>query len=159
MTDAALQRPQMATVSDKTSSQSRTFNTSRTLKQVNDSSTIDFTYLPAMTYTSYDDEIRVPLIYGVARPSDSNISAHEVIDGQVHRPLITTASQDASHVSTSNALAETKHDGLGEMFEDAKAKAEELMKEPEKVKGFFATMWNGIVDDVFGKKVAKMVKA
>jgi len=140
-------------VSDKTTTHARAFNTSRALKQVNDNSTIDFTYLPAMTYTSYDDEIRVPLIHYT-----SANTTHKVVDGQVHRPLITTASEDASHVSTSSALAETKHDGLGEMFEDVQAKAKELMKEPEKVKGFFAIMWNGVVEDVFGKKVAKMVK-
>lgn len=152
--NTAPQRPQTATVSDKkTTTQARTFNTSRALKQVNDNSTIDFTYLPAMTYTSYDDEIRVPLIH-----STSAITTHEVVDGQVHRPLITTASEDASHVSASNALAETKHEGLGEMFEDVQVKAKEMMKEPEKITGFFATMWNGVVDDIFGKKVAKMVK-
>jgi len=44
------------------------------------------------------------------------------------------------------------------MFEDVQVKAKEMMKEPEKITGFFATMWNGVVDDIFGKKVAKMVK-
>jgi hypothetical protein len=110
--------------------------------------------MPSAAYSAAEDELSVPLIHGVTRTSPS--AAHDIPD-TVHRPLITTVNQDASHVSTSHGLAETKHDSLGELFEEMPEKMQELMKEPEKMKGFLRTLFGGVVDDVFGQK--KLVKA
>jgi hypothetical protein len=110
--------------------------------------------MPSAAYSVVDDELRIPLIHGVTRSSLS--AAHDIPD-TVHRPLITTVMEDASHVSTSHGLAETKHESLGELFEDMPEKMKEMMKEPEKMKGFLKTLFGGMVEDVFGQK--KMVKA
>jgi len=110
--------------------------------------------MPSAAYSVAEDTLRVPLIYGVARPSSS--ATHDVPD-IVHRPLITTVMEDASHVSASHGLAETKHESLGELFEEMPEKVKEMMKEPEKVKGFLRTLFGGMVEDVFGQK--KLVKA
>lgn len=126
------------------------------MKAVNDSSTIDFAYLPSMSYTAIDDEVRVPLLHHAERTSPAG---HDIFDGPVHRPTITTVNQDASHISTASAVTETKHEGLGELFEEMPAKLQEIMKEPAKAKGFLATIWSGLVDDVMGAKGMKAVKA
>jgi len=139
----------------------RTFNTSRTLKQVNDSSTIDFAYMPTSTSTtdaelssSSSSSIRVPMIS--SSPNTANTAEAEA---DVHRPLITTVSEDASHISMSSGLAETKHEGLGELFEEVLPKEvlEKVEQQKEsKERGVLATLFGGMLEDVLGKgKVAR----
>lgn len=60
----------------------RHFNTSRTLKAVNDSSTIDFAYLPENIFDPENPEaaIRVPLLPTNWTPSRTGIHAPEAED-------------------------------------------------------------------------------
>lgn len=58
----------------------RHFNTSRSLKAVNDSSTIDFAYLPDVDPDNIEavDFLRVPIVPDNYNPARSGAHAHEV---------------------------------------------------------------------------------
>lgn len=74
-------RPRVESGEASTSAPSRQFNTSRELKAVNDSSTIDFAYLPAfdpdMDVTAAN--IRMPIITGWSNYSEPQ-------EPEVHKP-------------------------------------------------------------------------
>ena len=152
-----LQRPTVQTTASTNPTHPRTFNTSRTLKQVNDSSTIDFAYMPSSSSSdpSSTDTIRVPMISSSTN-STSTFTINNSAEQDVHRPLITTVEGDASHIAMSSGLAETKHEGLGELYEEMVPKeVKEVKVEQERERGVLATLFGGMLEDVLGRKAVR----
>jgi len=84
--------------------------------------------------------------------SNKNIAAEE----QIHRPIVTTVEGDASHIAMSSGLAETKHEGLGELYEEMLPKeVKEAKVEQERERGVLATLFGGMLEDVLGRKAVR----
>ncbi|KAK5171069.1 uncharacterized protein LTR77_004213 [Saxophila tyrrhenica] len=110
-------RPTPAQPSSNSPPTTRHFNTSRTLKAVNDASTIDFAYLPqtalseTISASTYDQPHRVPILpdNASAAPTYTEInSAAEAEEHEVMRPTISTMSADSVFLPMSDL-----HDGHG----------------------------------------------
>ncbi|KAG8622855.1 hypothetical protein KVT40_009366 [Elsinoe batatas] len=149
----------------------RTFNTSRALKANNDSSTIDFAFLPS-SMTSFAPEMdvgadthlsRVPIIR--ADFARQNQEAEDV--QPVMRAVISSSSLDSlvspmSEVSDNSAVEidfEKVLEGVGSMAgevveggrerERVRVKVEEVREKGEEGLG---RVWRGFVDDVLGER-------
>ncbi|KAM3420894.1 hypothetical protein BST61_g4129 [Cercospora zeina] len=130
----------------------RHFNTSRELKAVKDTSTIDFAYLPDLMAPSNIDiysQVRVPIIPTGALAAPKVIEAEPV----VMKPEINVMSADAVFLP----MAESS-DGHA-MNIDFHAMAEKVacnlrrMKAPvEQQAGIAKQIWGDMIDDVMGLK-------
>jgi len=137
----------------------RHFNTSRALKANNDTSTIDFAFLPAFDADNQEaSAIRVPLLPTNFFPPRTGAHAHEGPDAAVMKPTISTMSADTSNI---HAMSEV-HDNSAAPI-DFHAMAESVVKVTNKIKaplvdesGIMKTLWNGLVEDIRGttKKAA-----
>ncbi|KAK4955416.1 hypothetical protein LTR66_013456 [Elasticomyces elasticus] len=156
----------------------RHFNTSRALKAVNDSSTIDFAFLPDFDRDSAETApIRVPLLPTNFFPPRTGAHAREgeetvslphpqskdiphdcektdARNAQVMRPQINTVSEDSAVSQLSDI-----HDN-GAMNIDFHAVADKVAAAADKFKHvpvaeqatMIKTLWNGFVDDIVGPK-------
>ncbi|KAF2809328.1 uncharacterized protein BDZ99DRAFT_498723 [Mytilinidion resinicola] len=134
----------------------RHFNTSRALKAVNDSSTIDFAYLP-----DFDPDLspapflpRVPLLpstfYGSAAiPSYATGEAADEIAG-VMKPEIVTASLDGTHIYAPSAMSEVSDSGAVD-FQGVRGAVAKKVEEKVEEGGMVKQVWGGLVEDLFGK--------
>jgi hypothetical protein len=171
--DARLLRPAHETPS-------RHFNTSRSLKVVGDSSTIDFAYLPDidLSLESPRAEIRVPILpdiesdYAQAVLDDHHLDAEAGgIDDSEHavvmKPQIVTVTEtlaDGAHVDLdlnghASAMSEVQDNHGTEMTVDAltelagtvgKSARKLVDKVPEQTA--VKRVWSGFVDDLLGEK-------
>ncbi|KAK4992439.1 hypothetical protein LTR50_001198 [Elasticomyces elasticus] len=132
----------------------RHFNTSRALKAVNDSSTIDFAFLPDFDRNSAETApIRVPLLPTNFFPPRTGVHAREG-EETVMRPQINTVSEDSAVSQLSDI-----HDN-GAMNIDFHAVADKVAAAADKFKHvpvaeqatMIKTLWNGFVDDIVGPK-------
>ena len=160
---------------------SRHFNTSRSLKAVNDSSTIDFAYLPALFDTQLDDshtEIRVPILPNIDSDEANAILGKHGLDAAAGgfaeseqstnmKPQIVTVSEtlaDGAHVEFDmkghpSAMSDV-HDGhptemsvdsLTGLAETVGKSAKRMVDKVPEQEGFKA-VWNGFLDDLLGEK-------
>ena len=116
------------------------YNTSRTMKQVNDSSTVDFAYIPSMSLaqTADFDHARMPLLpdnYLVKHP-DTSPEPH------VTKAEISTATLSDVVATMSEAESSKAADGMG-LHETVSGEQNAVRR-----------VWNDIMDDVFGAKKA-----
>lgn len=158
----------------------RHFNTSRQLKSVNDSSTIDFAYLPD-EFNLPDPEtaqsVRVPLLpdaFNTPSPSTETIvhSSGEAVDAPVMKAEIYTVSDpDGTHshladggqpvVSQMQEVVDnhaipinpfTITETVNNAARKVNGTVETAKVEAEKTANGLKTVWDGFVDDLLGKK-------
>ncbi|MCJ1414695.1 hypothetical protein MMC32_001022 [Xylographa parallela] len=142
---------------------SRHFNTSRSLKAVHDSSTIDFAYMPQFTLgqTSPPEIMRIPLLPDNYEPPRRSIAHQEAME-PVIRPTIETASADGTNVVSAMSEVTDNHSVEIDMFDltkqvgkAAKGMMENNVENVKKSSGMMKELWSGFVDDLLGKKTAK----
>ncbi|MCJ1283390.1 hypothetical protein MMC26_002718 [Xylographa opegraphella] len=171
-------------ISESGTPASRHFNTSRSLKAVNDSSTIDFAYMPQFTLgqTSPPEIMRIPLLPDNYEPLRHSIAHQEAME-PVIRPTIETASADSSNVVSAMSevtdndsveidmfgefwLQSSRHrpssltsslisDLTKQVGKAAKGMMENNVENVKKSGGMMREVWSGFVDDLLGKKTAK----
>jgi len=147
-----------ATTQDTAKPVVRHFNTSRTLKSVNDSSTIDFAYFPDLHASGIPDPyafVRVPVLPDVSA-SISPRATEEV--PVVMRPEINVMSMDRVFLP----MAELSDDHA--MNIDFHALADRVTSNLQRIKapveesaGAVKQLLNDMVDDVFGVKAKAAV--
>ncbi|KEQ87876.1 hypothetical protein M438DRAFT_343001 [Aureobasidium pullulans EXF-150] len=131
----------------------RHFNTSRTLKAVNDSSTIDFAYFPDFDPDNAESfTLRVPLLPTNFSPARVGAHAPEADDAIVIRPQISTMANDKiisnfSEVSDNNAMPIDFH----AMADRVAAATQKAVKAPlAEQTSIMKQLWKGLVEDFQG---------
>ena len=150
------------------SQRSRPLNTTRSLKRPNDTTTIDFAFLPSLgpsaTLNQQHPELtRVPLLHTNTTPPRTGAHAPEQADYEVvHRPVISTIAAESTHISAPSPMADV-HDNTSAQ-DHIQHVAETVNKAAESVKetiarnaerqggGILRKFWGEFLDDVFGKK-------
>ncbi|OCK81441.1 hypothetical protein K432DRAFT_381301 [Lepidopterella palustris CBS 459.81] len=136
----------------------RHFNTNRALKAVNDSSTIDFAYLPDFDPDNADAGpiMRMPLLPQSFVSSPTSSYAAEEEESAVMRPTIMTVSADSTHISSPSAMSEVSDNSAIDfqgMAEKVSAAAQKFSRVPiEEKTGMVKEVWGGLLDDIFGPK-------
>ncbi|KAF4551796.1 Hypothetical protein D9617_12g036860 [Elsinoe fawcettii] len=145
----------------------RSFNTSRTLKANNDSSTIDFAYLPSFSSPASlpDDALlsRVPIIRAdFARAAGRGLEEDEV--KPVMKAVISSSSLDSlvspmSEVSDNSSVeidyakvVGTVGSLAGEVAGSVEREVKGKVEEVKKGEGEVGRVWRGLMDDVFGER-------
>ncbi|KAF2100545.1 hypothetical protein NA57DRAFT_74151 [Rhizodiscina lignyota] len=131
----------------------RHFNTSRNLKAVGDTSTIDFAYFP-----DFDPDVeaapiaRIPLLPSGLYNTQPAYAAEDEVP--VMRPEIITAAADSTHISSPRAFSEV-HDNsavdiaaMAERVAAATGMSNGASKDQEP--GAIKQVWNGLLEDIFG---------
>jgi hypothetical protein len=159
---------------------SRHFNTSRSLKAVGDSSTIDFAYLPDIDASLEQTraEIRVPILPDIESDDAQAVLEHHKVDAEaggiddsghsnVMKPQIVTVTEtlaDGAHIDLdlsghASAMSEVQDNHGTEMSVDAltelagtvgKSARKLVDKVPEQTA--VKRVWSGLLDDLFGEK-------
>ncbi|KAF2266630.1 hypothetical protein CC78DRAFT_121603 [Lojkania enalia] len=131
----------------------REFNTSRSLKAVNDSSTIDFAYLPDFDPDAGQSPvIRVPIL-PETQPSEANKAYTAVeVEEPVMLPSIMTAAADGTHIFSPSAMTEVSDNNSVDFQGMAARVAERFGKPVEEKAGMMKEVWNSLVDDILGPK-------
>ncbi|KAF2086042.1 hypothetical protein K490DRAFT_66968 [Saccharata proteae CBS 121410] len=145
----------------------RHFNTSRSLKAVNDTSTIDFAYMPESLPKEAPNQIlRVPLLPQVSfnvRGRDELME--ELEEAPPMRPEISTVSADSTHIFAPSALTDVTDNsaidfqGMATAVSDAakRLRSTPAVKEVEESASVIKTVWNDLLDDLMGPKREKVV--
>ncbi|KAK1075149.1 hypothetical protein LTR74_000555 [Friedmanniomyces endolithicus] len=128
----------------------RHFNTSRSLKAVGDTSTIDFAFFPEPEYEIPDGmrEVRVPIIAAHFTPPKTIETEPTVM-----RAEISSMSLDAVYLPMADS-----HDGHGlnvdfyAMADKVAANIKRLQVPVEEQAGVMKQIWNDMVDDMVGAK-------
>jgi hypothetical protein len=139
----------------------RHFNTSRSLKAVKDSSTIDFAFIPDFDpdTRSAPVEIRVPMIMSTTSArvteteepvrSSSYASTTVILTSQVMVPTVHTVGATSTHVHAPSAMFDmTDHID----FQSMASQVSKLTKPVEEGVGMARQLWTGFVDDILGPK-------
>lgn len=159
---------------------SRHFNTSRSLKAVNDSSTIDFAFLPDvdLSLEPVRTEIRVPILPHIESEDANAMLDHHDVDAEaggldesgdstVMKPQILTVTEtlaDGAHVDLdlnghASAMSDVQDNHGTEMSVDAltelagtvgKSARKLVDKVPEQPA--IKRVWSGFLDDLLGEK-------
>ncbi|KAL9122357.1 MAG: hypothetical protein Q9187_001092 [Circinaria calcarea] len=142
----------------------RHFNTSRSLKAVKDSSTIDFAYMPQYTLEepSPSHIFRIPLLPDNYNPPRQGGALQEAVE-EVIRPEISTTSADDTHrvsamseVTDNDAVELDPYDLTKQVSMAAKRVMGNVKEEVAGEQGIVKQLWTGLLDDLLGvKKVAK----
>ena len=143
----------------------RHFNTSRSLKAVNDSSTIDFAYMPQFTLdpSPGESQLRVPLLPDNFYPARKGVHQQDAME-TVIRPEISIISNDGTHMPSASAMSEVVDNhaidldpfDLTSKVHAAASKITGVSVEKLNEPGMIRELWNGLVDDLLGaKKVGK----
>ncbi|MCJ1377671.1 hypothetical protein MMC17_000767 [Xylographa soralifera] len=160
---AIVEAPREIKISESSAPVSRHFNTSRSLKAVNDSSTIDFAYMPQFTLgqTSPPEIMRIPLLPDNYEPPRRSLAHQEAME-PVIRPTIETASADGTNIVSAMSEVTDNHSVEIDMFDltqqvgkAAKGMMEKNVENVKKSSGMMREVWSGFVDDLLGKKSAK----
>lgn len=130
----------------------RHFNTSRPLKAVNDTSTMDFAYFPTDLSPPADEPLRVPIL-----PNNytTTTNAAEPEPAVVMKPQISTMSADAvflpmSDLSDGHSLNIDFH----AMADRVAANLRRMQVPVEERASVAKQIWNDMVDDLLGVKKA-----
>lgn len=165
---------------------SRHFNTSRANKAVNDSSTIDFAYLPKLFEGSFDPqpaEIRVPILPHIESDDaaavlakhapEAAVGAHPESESVVMKPQIVTVTEtlaDGAHVdldlhSHASAMSDVHDNHAMEMSVDALSSLSHTVGQSARrlagtgdEQGAIRRIWSGLLDDIFGPKAGSSTK-
>ncbi|KAF7186684.1 hypothetical protein HII31_11916 [Pseudocercospora fuligena] len=134
----------------------RHFNTSRSLKANNDSSTIDFAYLPDVVSPDNIDvysQVRVPIIPTLdSRTSDHAVFSPEV-ETVVMKPQINTMSADAVYMPFSEATdGHAMNIDFHAMADRVSANLRKMAVPVEQQASIMKQIWNDMVDDMMGQK-------
>ncbi|KAL0263496.1 hypothetical protein SLS55_002476 [Diplodia seriata] len=132
----------------------RHFNTSRSLKTVNDSSTIDFAYLPESSIESESFNTRVPLLPDVNFNSPRAQIIEEIEAPEPMRPVISTVSADATYFHAPSALADVVDNSAIDFQGLAGAATSAASKSVARTEGTIKRVWNGFLDDLLPAKPA-----
>ncbi|KAF2441954.1 hypothetical protein P171DRAFT_434547 [Karstenula rhodostoma CBS 690.94] len=133
----------------------RHFNTSRELKSPNDSSTIDFAFVP-----DFDPDlgaapvaIRVPILPTTTTPNPSYAFASPVeVDEEYSARVPRIHTVSSHHVHAPAAMSEV-HDNNTIDFQGMAFEAVNKLKRPvEEGASMAKQIWGGLVDDVLGPK-------
>ncbi|KAH3964051.1 hypothetical protein HBH70_073950 [Parastagonospora nodorum] len=155
-TRSAPRLPNLPPPTNDTGKPARHFNTSRTLKAVNDSSTIDFAYLPesGSDAQASNQAFRVPILPG-REASDAVKARNTEAETPVFIPVVSTASADDTHIHAPSALSETTSDLQG--LASSVAKTLQTRSEGEGMtKQILNDLWEDIVElGQGGKPLAK----
>lgn len=138
----------------------RHFNTSRSLKAVKDSSTIDFMYVPDFDpdTTTAPTKINVPIILSTVTSSATQAAAAEA-EQPVMQPTIYTAAADSTHIHAPSAMTDAT-EGNHIDFQGMAAKVSSKLQKPvEEAEGMAKQIWNGFVEDILGPKHGSASKA
>lgn len=131
----------------------RHFNTSRSMKAVNDTSTIDFAYLPDFDPdTAQSPILRVPILLNTATSEHTRASMAEQVEEKEELPTIVLASADGTHIHAPSAMADVSDNNTIDFQGMAARVAETLGKSTEKNGSMVKEVWGGLMDDVFGPK-------
>ena len=139
----------------------RHFNTSRTLKAVGDTSTIDFAYFPTDLNPTIEETFRVPILPTNTSTSYRNTpsnTAHESEDATtVMKPEISTMSADAvflpmADMSDGHAMNVDFH----AMADKVAANLKRMSVPVEEQAGIMKQLWNDMVDDMLGSGKKKV---
>jgi len=138
----------------------RTFNTTRALKTPNNTSTIDFAYMPQYELsTDIAPEIaRIPLLPNNYDPPRRSVAHQEAME-PVIRPMIETASADSDGVVSAMSEVTDNHAMEIDMYDLTRTvgkAAKGVGKVVEEKGGAMRELWGGFVDDLLGKKIAKV---
>ncbi|KAF2467096.1 uncharacterized protein BDR25DRAFT_305876 [Lindgomyces ingoldianus] len=130
----------------------RHFNTSRALKAVNDSSTIDFAFFPDYDPDTKDAPIiRVPILPNVSTKS----YAAEEVDEPVMLPTIHTVAADGTHIHAPAAMSEVSDNNSVDFQGMAAKVASKFGKPVEQQASMAKELWGGLMDDLLGPKGSK----
>ena len=160
----------------------RHFNTSRTLKAIHDSSTIDFAYLPSLFDSEYDlkpTEIRVPILHHVESDNaHASLAQHPDLDhaagghqeseqSNVMKPQIVTVTEtlaDGAHVdldfhSHASPMSDVADNHSIEMGIDALSKLSHTVGQSARKlvdkpvePSTMGRVWGEFLDDLLGEK-------
>ncbi|ORY09359.1 hypothetical protein BCR34DRAFT_568505 [Clohesyomyces aquaticus] len=132
----------------------RHFNTSRALKAVNDTSTIDFAYLP-----DYDPDTRdAPILRVPILPTVTNRSyAMEDVDEPVMLPQISTVSADGTHIYAPAAMSEVSDNSSVDFQGMAEHIASRIVRPSGETSSMIQELWTGLKEDILGPQTAKKV--
>ncbi|KAK4496316.1 hypothetical protein PRZ48_012296 [Zasmidium cellare] len=130
----------------------RHFNTSREMKQVNDTSTIDFAYLPDVVSPENVDiysQVRVPILPDLASSSSSYantaIEPEEVV---VMKPEIVSMSADAVYLPMSDLSdGHSLNIDFHAMADRVASNLRRMSVPVEEQAGIMKQIWNDMVDD------------
>ncbi|KAF3007784.1 hypothetical protein E8E13_010317 [Curvularia kusanoi] len=138
----------------------RHFNTSRSLKAVNDSSTIDFMYIPDFDpdMKAAPTKINVPIILSTPTSSATRAAVAEEADQPVMQPTIYTAAADSTHIHAPSAMADMTESNHIDFQGMASKVTKNLQKPVEEAEGMARQIWNDFLEDVFGPKHSSATK-
>ncbi|KAL2867901.1 uncharacterized protein BJX67DRAFT_380459 [Aspergillus lucknowensis] len=130
----------------------RSLNTSRSLKAVGDSSTVDFAYMPSIAESGSSSDIPVPILSEIYTHYDPTTSSSPM------RPQVYTVSGDGADISASpmsevvdNYSVEIDPFSLTETVGKSRYAAEQKRQNGSEP-GVVKELWNGFLDDLLGPK-------
>ncbi|EKG21906.1 DNA-binding SAP [Macrophomina phaseolina MS6] len=152
--ETSKQRPTADAPAAASAQPTRHFNTSRTLKAVNDTSTIDFAYLPETVAETEALNVRVPLLPDVNfnSPRAQSIEEAEVIVPM--RPEISTVSADTTYFHAPSALSDVTDNSAIDFQGLVGAVNAAASKGVAETEGTLRKVWSGFLDDILGPKPA-----
>ncbi|KAF2127352.1 hypothetical protein P153DRAFT_321065 [Dothidotthia symphoricarpi CBS 119687] len=131
----------------------RHFNTSRSMKAPNDTSTIDFTVMPDFDpdMRSGPVQIRVPILPWTAVSETTKASVAET-EQPIFVPVVHTVAADDAHVHAPSALTEKPDGGHIDFQAMTTQFATKLNKPVEEGVGMVRQIWSGLMEDIVGSK-------
>jgi len=135
---------------------SRHFNTSRALKAVGDSSTIDFAFLP-VSYGSFDVDTSPPRVPILPDNYSTTSNSHYTEPVPVMKPEIHTVAADSTHTHGPSAMSEVTDNHAMEvdpfeLTQTVKKAAGLAVGGVEEGASTVKAVWSGFLDDLLGKK-------
>lgn len=143
----------------QTSTPARTFNTSRALKRPNDTSTIDFAFMPNASALSVGTistmAMNVPILPGTFRSSAPAVQTKsnpiEDISPEIETVSMSTPGQVAVMSETECAMRDGNEMDVFKMVEQVGRTVKQGI---EKEVGVVAQIWTSVLDDIAGKAKA-----
>ncbi|OJJ03698.1 hypothetical protein ASPVEDRAFT_54051 [Aspergillus versicolor CBS 583.65] len=133
---------------------SREFNTSRSLKSVNDTSTVDFAYMPSIAESHGSADVPVPILPDMYSNYDSTRASDAPMKPQVY-----TVSGDGADISASPMSEVVDNDSvdidpfsLTEAVGKSRYAAEVKRQQNGDNTGVVSELWSGFLDDLLGPK-------
>ncbi|MCJ1452639.1 hypothetical protein MMC28_002982 [Mycoblastus sanguinarius] len=128
-----------------------------------DNSSIDFAYMPQyeLEAPAQNEIVRMPLLHHNTSPN-RNAAQQEFVETVV-RPQITTTAANGTHIESPSAMSEVTDNqtidlnpfDLTTTVTNAASRMTGMPVEELKEPGMLRQLWNGLLDDMVGNKVAK----
>lgn len=137
------------------------FHTTRFVRTVNDSSTVDYASMPQfkLVESSHPEVTRIPLLPDNSAPLEKSEDSEGSVE-PVLRPEISTVSADSTHIDNPSAMSEVTDNhsieldpyDLTSKVTAAAAKVTHAPAENSKEPGLVTQIWNGFFDDLLGPR-------